>query len=139
MIATDDVPERIPTDFQRLLRPDTEQVEPRFLFWKLQHDWAAGVTKGYSRRTTGITNLSVKDYLARQVTVPERGEQRRIAAIADALDNMRAAASVEIERLRAFRSNLLTALLSQSITIPEAYDALLDATSTGTVPGDVVA
>ena len=61
----DDLPEPcIPTDFMRLLRPEPEKVVPRYLFWRLWSGWTEGETLAYERRTTGIRNLAVKDYLA---------------------------------------------------------------------------
>ena len=62
IIAGPDLPDTIPTDFQRLLRPDRDQVEPAYLFWKLRLDWLTGVTRDYARRTTNISNLAVPDY-----------------------------------------------------------------------------
>lgn len=126
VIAGPDIEPCVPTDFQRLLRPDPAQVTPRYLFWRLRHDWADGVTKNFSRRTTGITNLSVKDYLAREVRVPPLSEQESQVAAADVIDEAIRAAAVELDVLRGFRSTLLTSLLSQTISIPESYDALLE-------------
>ncbi|MEV6603516.1 restriction endonuclease subunit S [Kutzneria sp. NPDC051319] len=119
----------IPTDFQRLMRPDPARVEPRYLFWRLQHDWNQGLTRNYSRRTTGITNLSVKDYIARVIQIPDRAEQVDLVQRADAVETAVRAAEEELTHLRAFRSTLLTALLNQEIEIPESYDDLLGAVS----------
>lgn len=75
IIAGPDLPDTIPTDFQRLLRPDRDQVEPAYLFWKLRLDWLTGVTRDYARRTTNISNLAVPDYLARTLVVPPKHDQ----------------------------------------------------------------
>ncbi len=125
VIASDGLEPCVPTDFQRLLRPDTEKVVPRFLFWHLQADWDAGISTHYSRRTTGITNLSIKEYIAREVSVPTMGEQEAIVEGADGIDAVAQALSAEVAALRSVRSNLLTALLSQEIEIPSSYDDLL--------------
>ncbi|MFG2845829.1 hypothetical protein ACGF12_22060 [Kitasatospora sp. NPDC048296] len=129
VIAGSGLPACIPTDFQRLMRPDVEKVEPRYLFWRLQHDWNAGLTRSFSRRTTGITNLSVKDYIARAVPVPDKNEQRAIIAVADAIDLSLTEITNELARLRTLRSALLESLLNQEIEIPESYDVLFERVS----------
>lgn len=115
----------VPTDFQRLMRPDPELIEPRYLYWRLQHDWNEGLTRAYSRRTTGITNLSVKDYIERSIPVPSRDEQMDLVGRADALDASLRATIMELTHVRAFRSVLLPSLLNRDIAIPESYDDLL--------------
>lgn len=116
----------VPTDFQRLLRADSKQVLPKFLFWRLHHDWADGLTRNYSRRTTGIMNLSVKDYLARAIDVPPFPIQAAIVETADAIDARLRATIAELATLRVFRSTLLTSCLNQAVEIPESYDAILE-------------
>ncbi|MFJ5281789.1 hypothetical protein [Streptomyces parvulus] len=119
----------VPTDFQRLMRPNVDRADPRYLFWRLQHDWNSGLTRTFSRRTTGITNLSVKEYIAREVPVPSREEQNALVGVADITDMSINAVKAELDHLRTFRSALLTALLSQEIEVPESYDALLEGVS----------
>ncbi len=97
----------IPTDFQRLLRPNSDLVEPRYLFWRLRLDWLDGLTRDYSRRTTNIANLSVPDYLARDLVVPSRKEQRELLADVRAFDSARAKLADEAAAVAALRSSLL--------------------------------
>ncbi|MGO2804552.1 MAG: hypothetical protein ACTIBK_02300 [Glutamicibacter arilaitensis] len=129
VIAEEGLAPCIPTDFQRLMRPDVEKVEPRYLFWRLQFDWNAGLTRAYSRRTTGITNLSVKDYIARDVAVPSRGEQKNLVATADTINASLTATKTELTHLRSLRSALLTSLLDQESEIPDTYDTFLEGAS----------
>lgn len=129
VIAEEGLAPCIPTDFQRLMRPDVEKVDPRYLFWRLQYDWNSGLTRAYSRRTTGITNLSVKDYIARLVSVPSRGEQRDLVAKADTINASLTAIKTELTQLRDFRSSLLASLLNQEAEIPDTYDTFLEGTS----------
>jgi type I restriction enzyme S subunit len=119
----------VPTDFQRLMRPDPTLVEPRYLFWRLQHDWNQGLTRDYSRRTTGITNLSVKDYIARVVRIPVRTEQIDLVRRADAIEMAMSAAGNELAHFSAFRSTFLNALLNQDFEISDSYDDLLEKVS----------
>lgn len=107
IIAGRDLPDTIPTDFQRLLRPDRDQVEPAYLFWKLRLDWLTGVTRDYARRTTNISNLAVPDYLARTLVVPPKHDQmalvERVGELIGAVDQT----DSETEALTALRGTLL--------------------------------
>lgn len=129
VIAEDKLAPCVPTDFQRLMRPDVEKIEPRYLFWRLQFDWNSGLTRAYSRRTTGITNLSVMDYIGRDIPVPSRVEQLNLVVTADAINASITASKTELADLRAFRPVLLSSLLNQEIEIPESFDAFLEGVS----------
>ena len=110
----------VPTDFQRLMRVDPEKALPRYVFWRLRHDWASGLTRNYSRRTTGITNLSVKDYIAREVSVPSMAEQAGLIESAEAVDALVVTSRAEAASLRRVRAGLLSGLLDRTINIESA-------------------
>jgi type I restriction enzyme S subunit len=129
VIAGEGLAPCVPTDFQRLLRPDVDKIEARYLFWRLQYDWNSALTRAFSRRTTGITNLSVKDYIAREIPVPSRHEQTALITVVDAIDVSVTATNAELDHLRTFRSTLLSALLNQEIEIPNSYDRVLERVS----------
>lgn len=97
----------IPTDFQRLLRPDQNRVIPRFLFWRLRHDWVEGITRDYSRKTTNITNLSVPDYLAREVRVPSLADQEKLISQIGVFENAISSFARELSSLEILRSSVL--------------------------------
>lgn len=100
----------IPTDFQRLIRPNSAFVEPRYLFWKLRSDWLEGATREFSKRTTNIANLAVPAYLDRAMRVPPRGEQLRLVADAGRFEQTLHQISVEVKTATALRSALLAEL-----------------------------
>lgn len=108
VIADGDPPACIPTDFQRLVRPDSNLVEPLFLFWKLRSDWFDGATRDYSKRTTNIANLSVPAYLDRTIRVPSRAEQLRLVADADAIERALSGIATELATTKRLRASLLT-------------------------------
>ncbi|MEE2061539.1 restriction endonuclease subunit S [Rhodococcus artemisiae] len=110
----------VPTDFQRLMRVNPEKALPRYVFWRLRHDWASGLTRNYSRRTTGITNLSVKDYIAREIPVPSMEEQAGLIESVEAVDALVTALRAEIASLRHVRAGLLSGLLDRTIDIESA-------------------
>ena len=84
VLAGAELPPCVPTDFQRLLRPDTDQVLPEYLYWRLRLDREAGKTLRHSRKTTNITNLDVPAYLARQISVPSLQDQTKLVESAQA-------------------------------------------------------
>lgn len=110
----------VPTDFQRLLRVDPEKVLPKYVFWRLRHDWASGLTRNYSRRTTGITNLSVKEYIAREIPVPSVEEQAGLIESVEAVETLVVALRTEAATLRKARTGLLSGLLDRTIDIESA-------------------
>ena len=110
----------VPTDFQRLLRVAPERALPKYVFWRLRHDWVCGLTRNYSRRTTGITNLSVKEYIAREMPVPSPEEQAALVERAAAVDALVITLRAEAASLRQVRTGLLSGLLDRTITIESA-------------------
>lgn len=71
----------IPASFCRLIRIDSEQADPSYVYWWLQGMFAEGRTWGYQNRSTGIANFQFEHFLdAEQVLLPPRREQRDIAA-----------------------------------------------------------
>ncbi len=110
----------VPTDFQRLMRVDPEKALPKYVFWRLRHDWASGLTRNYSRRTTGITNLSVKEYIAREVSMPSLKEQAGLVETFEAVDALVVTVRAEAASLRQVRARLLSGLLDRTINIKSA-------------------
>jgi type I restriction enzyme, S subunit len=107
VIAGPDLPNCIPTDFQRLIRPNVRLIEPRYLFWKLRLDWHMGLTRSYSKRTTNIINLSVPDYLDRKLRIPARDEQMRLIENVDAFTRALSEIDSELAAVGSFRSAVL--------------------------------
>lgn len=128
--ASSDLPRCVPTDFMRLLRVRRRELaEPRYIFWRLWTDYVNGESARYQRRTTGIFNLAVPDYLARELVLPPLGEQLRLIAAADACADVSARQRQMFSALRALRDSLLADLLSGNHEIPDSYDALLEPAS----------
>lgn len=75
----------------------------------------------------GTTMLNLNTTIVSTLPVPVLSGET--AVIADACRAVAAAAvtlGAEVEALRTLRASLLTALLSQAITIPEPYDSVLE-------------
>lgn len=60
-----------------------EELDFRFLHKQLFWVYLSGVTENMQRRSTGIRNLSVKEYKAIQISIPPLLEQHHIVAILD--------------------------------------------------------
>ncbi|MHB1594783.1 MAG: restriction endonuclease subunit S [Streptosporangiaceae bacterium] len=114
VIAGPGLPPCIPTDFQRLLRPNRDLVEPRYLFWRLRHDWTEGLTRDYSKKTTNITNLSVKDYIAREIRVPSLVDQAVLLSRVSTFQIALLAVSAELSALRSLRSSVLADVFGEN-------------------------
>jgi type I restriction enzyme S subunit len=117
----------IPTDFMRLLRCNPELVEPRYLYWRLRGDYLAGETRSFQRQTTGINNLSVPAYLARQIEVPDRTAQTSLVGCWDSMAAAIVAASTARDAHKQLRTALLNDLISGEHRIGREYDDLLEA------------
>lgn len=79
----------IPASFCRLVRPDSTQVAPRYLYYWLQDMYRDGRTWGYQVQSTGLANFNVEWFLDRElVRVPPLDEQGRIAEVLGALDDL---------------------------------------------------
>lgn len=118
----------IGANFLQLLRADSSRVLPRYLFWIFWGAHRRGDGFDFQSASTNIRNLQTKAYLARRVNLPGREEQAAVAETLDAVQRAVFGVGAELAALHAYRSTLLSALISQQVEIPESYDALLDDT-----------
>lgn len=75
-------------NFLSRLRPKREVVEPEYLFYRLWHFHAGGLTSSYQKQTSGIRNLESKRYLELPIEVPHLSEQRRIVDLLSRAENI---------------------------------------------------
>ena len=79
----------IPASFCRLLRPKASLIDPRYLYYWLRGMYAEGRTWGYQVQSTGLANFQMELFLDRElVRLPPLPEQRRIAGVLGALDDL---------------------------------------------------
>ena len=116
----------VPTDFQRLLRPNPALADPDYLFWRLWFDWKSGCTVHYSRKTTGITNLDVRSYLDRPMVFPQVQDQRFLSETWGAISKHSAVLNEEVSTLLDVRKCVLQSTLDGALTINEDVDSLID-------------
>jgi type I restriction enzyme S subunit len=103
------------SNFMQRLRPNPKVVESKFLYYALFHLHASGVTEQLQQATTGIRNLSYKDYLAWQICIPPLAEQKKIAAILGSVDDAIQATQAVIDQTRKIKQGLLQQLLTRGI------------------------
>lgn len=78
---------------------------------------------------TKVTRISGADLARIVVPIPPMDVQVRIGDALKAFSEQTDRLNAELTAVRTLRSTLLSALLTQSLTIPEAYDAMLETAS----------
>lgn len=73
--------------FARFLRPDPSQVDPQFLFWKLQDEYESRRMFPYHVQHTGVARFQYTQFAeSHPLSLPSLPEQRSIASVLGALD-----------------------------------------------------
>ncbi|HEV2517047.1 MAG TPA: restriction endonuclease subunit S [Devosia sp.] len=74
--------------FARFLRPNPAQVEPNFLFWKLQDEYESRRMFPYHVQHTGVARFQFTQFAeTHPFYLPDLPEQRAIASVLSALDD----------------------------------------------------
>lgn len=68
-------------NFTAILRPDSTQIHPKYLFYQLFIGHIRGKTLKYQNNTTGIINLELDNYLNEKINIPSLEEQTKIVAV----------------------------------------------------------
>ncbi len=75
--------------FSRFIRFNTELCAPEFMFWYLQHLYAAGLMHAYHTQHTGVARFQWTTFSEREpLDLPPLPIQRRIAGILSAYDEL---------------------------------------------------
>lgn len=110
-----DMPGHAFSNFLHLLRPDPEQINPRFLGWVLYRINQTGRIIRLEQQTTQMRNLNFRDYLTMPLPVPPPHEQAAIAHILDAVDTALERTRAAVERARDLDHSLLHELLEKGL------------------------
>lgn len=104
------------SNFFRVLRPNTQKIDPKFLNHKLVWRYRQPEMLFFQQQTTGIINLKTKDFLAAPLSVPTSREvQSKIAEILDTLDAAIRGTEAVVAKLKAMKQGLLHDLLTRGI------------------------
>lgn len=107
--------------FVTALRPDPSVIDPRFLFRYFTAPRTQALLRSFSNQTTSIANLNLKRAGELEVPLPPLEEQRRIAAILDSADALRATCRRVLETLE----SLAQALFSEARKTSTVRDTAL--------------
>lgn len=102
-----DMPGHAFSNFLHLLRPDPEEINPRFFAWVLYRINQTGRIIRLEQQTTQMRNLNFRDYLTMPLPVPPPGEQDAIACILGGVDTALERTRAALERARELARSLL--------------------------------
>ncbi|MEX8504773.1 restriction endonuclease subunit S [Leptothrix ochracea] len=75
--------------FIAIVRAKPGKADPRFLYHWLASEKSQAAIRACGRQTTNISNLSIPQFLALAIAIPDLREQQRIVAILDKADSLR--------------------------------------------------
>ncbi|AOW94040.1 hypothetical protein BFN03_18920 [Rhodococcus sp. WMMA185] len=107
--------------FVTVLRPNEDKVDPRFLYRFFSSDRTQATARSFSRQTTNISNLDLKRCAAMPILLPPLAEQRRIAAILDHADALRAKRREALARLDELTQSIFVEMFGEPSTNPRGW------------------
>lgn len=121
----------VATNFVRVLRVDPLKVDSRYAFHYLRSGWFTAGIAPFVRGAT-IKNLSVESaFAAIEIPLPPLPEQRRIAAILDHADALRAKRRQVLAHLDALPKSVLQNLLRENFARVAFGDVIADGPKNG--------
>lgn len=117
-----DYPNLLLSDKILRLVPDCNIVEPRYLLRALRSSAAASHFSQCAGGTSGsMTNITQGDIRATPLRLPSLSEQRRIAAILDKADALRAKRREAIAKLRQLLQSVFLEMFGDPVTNPKGW------------------
>jgi type I restriction enzyme S subunit len=125
-LVTETTPKLVFSNFLMRIRPQRSSVFPEFLAYLLRSE----LTRQRIQRmvaTTTYPNIDVPEYVGSAIAIPPLPEQRAIAAFLDRetakIDALIARVREAIERLKEYRTALISAAVTGKIDVREAVSA----------------
>ena len=121
----------IPASFCRLIRVDRALVDPRYVYYSLQHMYNSGRAALYEIQSTGLSNFQFNHFLDEEILLlPPLPEQRAIAQILGTLDD-----KIELNRrMNETLEAMARALFKSWFVDYEPVRAKMDGRDTGLPP-----
>lgn len=116
--------------FVSVLRGDPTLVNPRFLYWWFSSDRTQALLRSFGRKTTNISNLSAEQCLNLAVPLPQLADQRRIAAILDQADAVRAKRREALEQLDSLTESIFIEMFGDAESQNWTVETIADIAST---------
>lgn len=110
--------------FVAALRARSDELDPRYLYHWFASRRIQAVVRSFGNQTTNISNLSVPRCLKMKFPLPSLEEQRRIAAILDKADSIRAKRRQVLDHLDALTQSIFHDLFERQQDTP--YEQLSD-------------
>ena len=115
----------IPASFCRLIRPNSELIDDGYLYYWLLDMYSQGRTWAYQVQSTGLANFQFEHLLdAELASLPPLDEQRRIAGVLGAFDDLIAVNRQLIDHLGAMQSAVFADLDSDDLQSAEPEVAI---------------
>ncbi|KQB56051.1 restriction endonuclease subunit S [Acidovorax sp. SD340] len=116
--------------FVSALRADPAQLSPRFLYWWFSSDRTQALLRSFGQKTTNISNLSAERCMNLRVPLPALPEQRRIAAILDQADALRAKRREALAQLDSLTQSIFIEMFGDPVSNTKGWP---DSTKLGQV------
>jgi type I restriction enzyme S subunit len=107
--------------FVAVLRGDSARVDPRYLFRWFSSLSVQATVRSFGRQTTNISNLDIGRCLKLPLPLPSVVEQRRIAAILDQADALRAKRCAALAQLDALAESIFIDMFGDPTTNPKGW------------------
>jgi type I restriction enzyme S subunit len=107
--------------FISVLRPNPTKVDPRYLFRWFASDRIQATVRSFGQQTTNISNLNVDRCLKLKLPLPPLPEQRRIAAILDKADELRAKRRAALKKLDELTQSIFLDMFGDPATNPKGW------------------
>jgi type I restriction enzyme S subunit len=109
--------------FISILRATSSELDPAFLYRWFASDRTQATVRSFGNQTTNISNLDHKRTLALSIPLPPLPEQKRIAAILDAADALRAKRRESIEQLDSLVQATFLEMFGDPVTNPKGWNS----------------
>jgi len=107
--------------FIAIVRARQGEIDPKFLYRWLASGCSQAAIRACGRQTTNISNLSVPQFLALPIAVPNPVEQQRIATILDNADSLRRKRQEAIRLADDFLRAVFIDMFGDPVTNPKGW------------------
>jgi type I restriction enzyme S subunit len=104
------------SNFTQKLSPK-DNVDSKFLFYKLYFEYQKGVVLKFQQQTTGIINFQLAEYLLFKSAFPPLPEQQKIAAILTSVDDVIEKTQAQIDKLKDLKTGMMQELLTHGVGV----------------------
>ena len=108
--------------FISVLRGDSSQIDARYLYHWFSSPRIQATVRSFGQQTTNISNLNVGRCLRLGLPLPSLPEQRRIGAILDQADSLRAKRRAALAQLDTLTQSIFLDMFGDPVTNPMGWD-----------------